>query len=60
MKIATLAVIAASLVSLVLPSLAEAAMTRHRTTHHVMMRSHRMHVGGMGGTSGRMPGYRNF
>ena len=60
MKIATFAVVAASLVSLALPSLAEAAMTRHRTTHRVMMRSHRMHVGGIGSTSGRMPGYRNF
>ncbi len=65
MKILSLAVVAASLVSFAVPSLAE-ARTMHGTHshhtmmrgHHMMMRSHhRMHIMGRGG---RMAGHRTF
>lgn len=65
MKIVTLAVVAASLVSFAVPGLAE-ARPMHGTRshmmmhgHHMMMRGHaRMHM--MGRSGGRMAGHRTF
>ena len=54
MKIATLAVLAASFFALAIPG-AEASM--HHSSRHMMMRSHHMH---MMHRSGRMPASRNF
>ena len=59
MKIATLAVLAASILSVAIPSLAEAHMMRHHSSHHMMMRGHH-HMRGMGGTGGMMAGHRTF
>ncbi len=58
MKIVTLAVIAASIASFALPSLAEARMTHASHSRHMMMRGHHMHM--MGRSGGRMAGHRTF
>ena len=58
MKIATLAVLAASIITLAIPSSAEASMM-HRHRSHMMMHSpHHMHM--MGSTGGKMAGHRTF
>ena len=58
MKIATLAVLAASILTLSVPTLAQARMMRHHGSHHMMMRGHHMHM--MRGNGGRMAGHRTF
>ena len=60
MKIATLVVFAASILTLAIPSLAEAKMMHHRS-HMMMHGHHHMHMmHGMGGRGGRMAGHRTF
>ena len=66
MKIASLAVLAASILTLAVPTLAEAhmmmhhssrsMMMRHHSSHPMMMRGHHMHMMGRG----KMVGHRNF
>ena len=62
MKIATFSVLAASILTLAVPNLAEARMMRHHSSHHMMMRGHHhmRGIGSMGGTGGKMAAHRNF
>ena len=65
MKILSLAVLAASLVSLAAPTLAEARMMHGTHSRHMMMRGHHMMMRGhhrmhMMGRGGRMAGHRTF
>lgn len=61
MKIATLAVLAASILTLAIPSLAEAGMMHRHRSHMMMHRHHRMHImDGMRGHGGKMAGHRTF
>lgn len=59
MKIASLAVLAASILTLAIPSLAEARMMRHHSSRHMMMHGHH-HMHMMHGTGGKMAGHRTF
>lgn len=61
MKITTLAVLAASILTLAVPSFAEARMMHHHRSHMMMRGHHRMHMmGGTGGNGGKMAAHRNF
>lgn len=58
MKIATLAVLATTILSLAIPSFAEARMMHHHRSHMMMHGHNHMHM--MHGMGGRMAGHRTF